>query len=111
DQKPWSYGATWIDYNNDGYLDIFLEVGGTELFRLYENQGNNTFKRSNFINFPSGGSVKDFDWVDYDSDSDLDLFIVLRSDSPFYYTFCYGFRNEGNGNFTDITNSFDLFKK
>ncbi|AHM59037.1 regulatory P domain of subtilisin-like proprotein convertases [Flammeovirgaceae bacterium 311] len=66
--------SDWIDFNNDGSLDIALI--GNKVSRLYSNNQNYTF--SEHTGFPSlafdvyrGGR-----WADYDNDGDMDLAVV-----------------------------------
>jgi hypothetical protein len=40
--KP-SYGVTWVDYNDDGWYDIFVSNYGRTFNLLFENQGDGTF--------------------------------------------------------------------
>jgi hypothetical protein len=40
--KP-CYGVTWVDYNDDGWYDVFVSNYGRESNYLLENQGDNTF--------------------------------------------------------------------
>ena len=72
---PWgpTVGATWGDYDNDGYPDLFLSsaFGRSQLFH---NNGNGTFtdvSAAAGINRPCFGMVAFF--CDYDNDGWLDL--------------------------------------
>jgi hypothetical protein len=72
----------WIDYNNDGFVDLFSGVGsaGPNNF-LYRNNGDGTFTR---MTAATAGSVvqtggEDSAWGDYDNDGFLDLFVVTDS--------------------------------
>ncbi len=96
-----SHGASWGDYDNDGWLDLFVaRYNQTNL--LYKNNGNGTFTSITGIPVTlatglSTGSV----WADYDNDGDLDLF-VCNSDgdngvTPHYNEF---YINNGNGTFS-----------
>jgi len=70
------YSATWGDYNNDGYPDLFVSKLG--LNSLYLNLGNATF---NDVTDELGVAGNQVDvntsavWWDYDRDGDLDLYV------------------------------------
>lgn len=86
------------DYNNDGWLDIFITNFVDENNFLYLNNGNGTFtkNRTSTIIRDGGNSISS-SWGDYDNDGDLDLFVANRNQSNFLY------RNEGEAGFTKIT--------
>ena len=59
-------GASWIDYDNDGRLDLFVVRGG-----LYHNDGNGNFSKitSSGLGLTTGiGNT----WADVDNDGDID---------------------------------------
>jgi hypothetical protein len=84
-----SHGCAWGDYDNDGYLDLF--VAGTKN-RLYRNKGNGTFETITNSGIIKVGSfeTEGCTWVDYDNDGYLDLFVVQVDDNNFLY------HNNGN---------------
>lgn len=105
DQAALEQGAIWGDYDNDGYLDLFVsnEVGKSTLFH---NNGNGTFSQ-----IKSGSPVNDLgenlgangyvggnaaSWVDYDNDGFLDVFVARGGDIVSSSNLLY--RNNGNSN-------------
>ena len=91
-------GASWGDYNNDGYPDIFLTNFGLD--ELWRNDGNGKFTN---VTQSSGVQGCQFCysttglWWDYDLDGDLDLFVCdwIRENRLY--------RNDGEDTFVDIT--------
>jgi len=72
--SPWSWDFSWIDYNNDDYLDLFVTGHGTSPY-LYKNNGNKTFSR---IDWKFNSSDRHgFAWGDFNNDNQLDLFITV----------------------------------
>ena len=72
-----SCGAAWGDYDNDGYLDLFVSGQGTN--GLFHNNGDGTFAQVLTGPIATGGlpghTHYGCSWVDYDNDGFLDLFV------------------------------------
>lgn len=87
--------AFWVDYDNDGLLDIFVKNINTKN-ALYHNNGDGTFTDK----AASAGLADLLDgWVvsfaDYDRDGYMDLVISGKT--------CRLLHNEGDGTFRDVT--------
>jgi len=71
----YSIGAAAADYDNDGYVDLF--VAGVRSNHLYRNLGNGKFAD---VTAQAGISRAEWSitggWFDYDNDGLLDLFVV-----------------------------------
>jgi hypothetical protein len=95
--------ASWIDYDNDGDLDLFVaERSG--LNRLFRNGGGTfvevTQASGMFDPRRSVGAC----WFDYDKDGDIDVFIANQAgDRDAFY------RND-NGKFTDVAMELNMDK-
>ncbi|MCI0692378.1 FG-GAP-like repeat-containing protein [candidate division KSB1 bacterium] len=97
------YNVSWGDYDNDGDLDLFVaNCCGRNNF-LYSNNGNGTFTKITqgaIVN--DGGNSISANWVDYDNDGDLDLF-VTNGDVNVPYNKNFLYTNNGDGTFTKVT--------
>jgi len=97
----YSETATWVDVNNDQFLDLYVTNSVGNLANLYyENQGDGSFL--NITNLPITNESKpsrSVDWIDYDADGDFDLFVTNETSSSSNSLF----RNDGPNNFTQIT--------
>jgi hypothetical protein len=99
-------GGLFFDYDNDGWIDIFLVDGGSladeavarrARHRLYRNRGNGTFEdatnRSGVVHRGYGmGACAG----DYDNDGWVDLYVTNFGPNVLY-------RNTGKRSFTDVT--------
>jgi enediyne biosynthesis protein E4 len=97
----YSETASWGDYDNDGFLDLYVANSeGNKRNFLYHNEKNGTFSK-----ITSGSPVTDaflsrsVNWTDYDNDGDLDLFVTNEENQNDNL-----YRNDGGGVFTKITN-------
>jgi hypothetical protein len=100
-------GGLFFDYDNDGWVDVFLVDGGSigngavaagGRHRLYRNRGGGRFEdvtaKSGIAHGPSYGMGACA--ADYDNDGWTDLFITGVGSSTLYH-------NNGNGTFTDVS--------
>jgi len=104
--EEWKDGATFVDVNNDGRLDLYVCRFDAPNW-LFINQGDGTFKEEAAAR---GLAVKDACgmacFMDYDRDGWLDVYIqtnLLSSEQSPDGQRDYLFHNNGDGTFTNVT--------
>jgi hypothetical protein len=123
--KQWSNGVTFVDINNDGWMDIYVSQGGpnARLDRknlLYVNQKDGSFQEAaESWGLADMGISTQSVFFDFDNDGDLDCLVmneneyygvdpinlyrlIETNDEAQYYNSSHLYRNDA-GTFIDIT--------
>jgi hypothetical protein len=85
----WNTGATMVDINADGWLDMYICSSGhmrdgRRKNKLYINNHNNTFtEEASKYGLDISGYCTQASFFDYDMDGDLDCFVINNSPIPF----------------------------
>src|SRR5213079_937106 len=131
----WATGSTMVDINNDGYLDIYVSVSGSERSKgkdranlLFINNGDRTFtEAATRYGIADTGFTTHAVFLDYNRDGCLDLFLLnnspkdfargvadahplgVPSGSPEGYNTLY--RNNCDGTFTDVSRKAGILRQ
>jgi hypothetical protein len=96
-------GVAWGDYDNDGDLDLYLANHTGTANKLFRNEGGGTFTDvTSTAGVGDTGDGRAVNWVDYDCDANIDLYVVNRTSANKL------FHNQGNGTFADATSGTPL---
>ena len=90
--------ADWGDYDNDGYVDLYVVNASTAANRLFRNNRDGTFTdvaASVGVTAKEGGLGSDATFIDYNNDGFLDLFVCNGAGTYGPYLL---FRNNRNRN-------------
>ncbi|MDP4264468.1 MAG: VCBS repeat-containing protein [Bacteroidota bacterium] len=120
----WCTGVSMVDINQDGFLDIYINVAGSKKFGstanlLYINNKDGTFtEEAEKYGIADTRLTMNASFFDYDRDGDLDLFLITNpadervddvntvlaiqnhGESPGTDIL---YRNNGDGTFTDVS--------
>ncbi len=127
----WCTGVSMVDINQDGWLDIYVNVAGSPKFGntanlLYINKGDGTFtEEAAKYGIADTRLTMNASFFDYDKDGDLDLFLITNpadervnnvntvteiqqhGESPGTDIL---YRNNGNQTFTDVSKEAGILK-
>lgn len=73
--------ASWIDYDNDGDVDLYLSIRD-DANRLMRNDGDHFTDVSEATGVNDAGATVGSIWFDFDEDGDLDLYTANQGGDP-----------------------------
>lgn len=106
-QTSGNYGSIWIDFDNDGDVDMFNTKcgGGGGIDALFRNDGNGQFTDvAPEMGFADAHSAWSTAWGDFDNDGDMDAFVgksggqqhkLMRNDGDIFTNITIGSGTEG----------------
>jgi len=103
-----NYGSIWIDYDNDGDMDLFIAKcsgGGSgpggNIDELHRNNGNGTFTNvAALANMANSVQTWSSAWGDFNNDGWMDAVVGMNSTANGYSKVM---KNNGDGTFADVS--------
>ncbi|MBY0479974.1 MAG: FG-GAP-like repeat-containing protein [Chitinophagaceae bacterium] len=100
EHKGKDFDASFADYDNDGYQDLF--IANSNGIILYKNKGNGSFSKvTEDIGLRNAENINQILFADFDQDGDLDMFAARKGGNKF-------FRNNGDGTFSENATAMGL---
>jgi hypothetical protein len=131
----WCYGASMVDIDADGYLDIYIAVSGPEWSEpahranlLFLNNGDGTFREAaSAYGLADTGFSTHAAFLDYDRDGDVDMYLLTNAPGEFARgeaerhpagvalesatSHDRFYRNNGDGTFTNVSDEVGILRK
>ncbi len=111
-----SMGVDCSDYDNDGWLDLYMTAYQAQLATLYRNRGDGTFEDATLRTGAGAGTLATVEWgngfIDFDNDGFRDIYVARGhlqdtieqfDDTASYEVENLLFRNMGDGTFRDVS--------
>ena len=86
--NKWVHGVSVVDINNDGFLDIYLSIGGVSIGdqsenMLFVNNGDLTFsEKAREFGLNESRLTTHTAFFDFDKDGDLDAYLINYENNP-----------------------------
>jgi ASPIC and UnbV/FG-GAP-like repeat len=109
------YASQFVDYDNDGFQDIFLTSngwgGGGRLFLFHNDRGKRFTDVTRAAGLAEPVNAFGSSWADYDNDGLVDLAVAAGIVDPAAGDRIRLYHNEGNGKFREIGEQAGLLQK